>query len=102
MDHFETRFSLENDTGLIPPLVAHLEEDLSRLKLCEPSGLVLLGVAMHESLTNAMLHGNLELRLGAPRGRREAILPPLRRAPDPAPVQRPPRHRHRTLHPPRN
>ena len=61
MDLFETRFSLENDTGLIPPLVAHLEEDLSRLKLCEPSGLVLLGVAMHESLTNAMLHGNLEL-----------------------------------------
>jgi CheY-like chemotaxis protein len=61
MELFETRFSLENDTGLIPPLVAHLEEDLSRLKLCEPSGLVLLGVAMHESLTNAMLHGNLEL-----------------------------------------
>jgi CheY-like chemotaxis protein/two-component sensor histidine kinase len=61
MDHYEARFSLENDTGLIPPLVAHLEEDLSRLKLCEPSGLVLLGVAMHESLTNAMLHGNLEL-----------------------------------------
>ena len=61
MDLFETRFVLENDTGLIPPLVAHLEEDLNRLKLCEPSGLVLLGVAMHESLTNAMLHGNLEL-----------------------------------------
>ncbi|HEX4634034.1 MAG TPA: ATP-binding protein [Gemmatimonadales bacterium] len=27
----------------------------------EPSGLVLLGVALHEALTNAMLHGNLEL-----------------------------------------
>jgi CheY-like chemotaxis protein len=61
MDLFVTQFSLENDTGLIPPLVAHIEDDLSRLKLCEPSGLVLLGVAMHESLTNAMLHGNLEL-----------------------------------------
>ena len=61
MDLFETRFSLENDTSLIPSLVAHLEDDLSRLKLCEPSGLVLLGVALHESLTNAMLHGNLEL-----------------------------------------
>ncbi len=61
MDLFETRFSLENDTGLIPSLVAHIEDDLSRLKLCEPSGLVLLGVALHESLTNAMLHGNLDL-----------------------------------------
>ena len=61
MDLFETQFSLENDTGLIPSLVAHIEDDLSRLKLCEPSGLVLLGVAIHEALTNAMLHGNLEL-----------------------------------------
>jgi CheY-like chemotaxis protein/anti-sigma regulatory factor (Ser/Thr protein kinase) len=61
MDLFETRFVLENDTSLIPPLVGHLEEDLSRLKLTEPGGLVLLGVALHEALTNAILHGNLEL-----------------------------------------
>jgi CheY-like chemotaxis protein/anti-sigma regulatory factor (Ser/Thr protein kinase) len=61
MDLFETRFVLENDTALIPPLVQHLEKDVERLKLSEPSGLVLLGVALHEALTNAMLHGNLEL-----------------------------------------
>jgi CheY-like chemotaxis protein len=61
LDVFEARFVLENDTGLIPPLVGHLEEDLARLKLCEPGSLVLLGVALHEALTNAMLHGNLEL-----------------------------------------
>src|SRR5438477_512489 len=29
--------------------------------LAEPGGLVLLGVALHEALTNAILHGNLEL-----------------------------------------
>jgi CheY-like chemotaxis protein/anti-sigma regulatory factor (Ser/Thr protein kinase) len=57
----ESRFVLENDTGLIPPLVGHLEADLSRLGLCEPGGLVLVGVALHEALTNAILHGNLEL-----------------------------------------
>jgi CheY-like chemotaxis protein/anti-sigma regulatory factor (Ser/Thr protein kinase) len=57
----ESRFILENDTSLIPSLVSHLEEDLLRLKLCEPSGLVLLGVAVHEAMTNAILHGNLEL-----------------------------------------
>lgn len=61
MELCETRFLLENDTALIPPLVQHLEKDVERLKLCEPSGLVLLGVALHEALTNAMLHGNLEL-----------------------------------------
>src|SRR5262245_27930345 len=61
LDLFETRFTMDNDTSLIPALVGHLEEDISRLKLCEPSGLVLLGVALHEALTNAILHGNLEL-----------------------------------------
>jgi CheY-like chemotaxis protein/anti-sigma regulatory factor (Ser/Thr protein kinase) len=61
LDSLETRFVLENDTSLIPALVAHLEKDVERLKLSEPSGLVLLGVALHEALTNAMLHGNLEL-----------------------------------------
>jgi CheY-like chemotaxis protein len=61
MEAHETRFILPNDTTLIPALVAHLEEDITRLSLCEPSGLVLLGVALHEALTNAMLHGNLGL-----------------------------------------
>jgi CheY-like chemotaxis protein/anti-sigma regulatory factor (Ser/Thr protein kinase) len=61
LESFESRFVLENDPALIPPLVSHFEEDLTRLQLCEPSGLVLLGVALHEALTNAILHGNLEL-----------------------------------------
>jgi CheY-like chemotaxis protein len=55
----ESHFILENDTGLISPLVGHLEENVARLRLCEQSGLVLLGVALHEALTNAILHGNL-------------------------------------------
>src|SRR5207245_4192859 len=57
----ETSFVVENDTSLIPPLVASIEEQLTQLKLCEPSGMILLGVALHEALTNAILHGNLEL-----------------------------------------
>jgi CheY-like chemotaxis protein len=55
----ESQYILENDTGLIPPLVGHLEENVARLRLCEQSGLVLLGVALHEALTNSILHGNL-------------------------------------------
>ena len=57
----ETRFELDNDTGLIPPLVSFLEGEMARMKLCEPSSLVLLGVALHEAVTNAIHHGNLEV-----------------------------------------
>ena len=57
----ETHFVLENDTSLLPSLVNYLEEGMARVKMCEPSGLVLLGVALHEALTNAIFHGNLEL-----------------------------------------
>jgi CheY-like chemotaxis protein/anti-sigma regulatory factor (Ser/Thr protein kinase) len=57
----ETQYQLENDLAVIPPLVGHLEHQLERMRLCEPSGLVLVGVALHEALTNAILHGNLGL-----------------------------------------
>jgi CheY-like chemotaxis protein/anti-sigma regulatory factor (Ser/Thr protein kinase) len=57
----ETNFVLQNDCSLIAPLVGYLEDTLARVQLCEPSGLMLLGVALHEALTNAIFHGNLEL-----------------------------------------
>jgi CheY-like chemotaxis protein/anti-sigma regulatory factor (Ser/Thr protein kinase) len=57
--HHETHYRLDNDLALIAPLVGHLEHQLERMRLCEPSGLVLIGVALHEALTNAILHGNL-------------------------------------------
>jgi len=59
--HHETHYRLENDVALVAPLVGHLEHQLERMRLCEPSGLVLIGVALHEALTNAILHGNLGL-----------------------------------------
>ena len=37
LQNLETRFVLENDVTLIPPLVSYLEESIGRLKLCEPS-----------------------------------------------------------------
>lgn len=59
--HHETHYRLDNDVALVAPLVGHLEHQLERMRLCEPSGLVLVGVALHEALTNAILHGNLGL-----------------------------------------
>jgi CheY-like chemotaxis protein/anti-sigma regulatory factor (Ser/Thr protein kinase) len=61
LSRHETHFELENDPSLVPALVGFLEENISRVKLCEPSGLILLGVALHEALTNAIVHGNLDL-----------------------------------------
>jgi CheY-like chemotaxis protein/anti-sigma regulatory factor (Ser/Thr protein kinase) len=57
----EMNYRLDNDVALVAPLVGHLEHQLERMRLCEPSGLVLIGVALHEALTNAILHGNLGL-----------------------------------------
>jgi CheY-like chemotaxis protein/anti-sigma regulatory factor (Ser/Thr protein kinase) len=59
--HHESHFILDNDTTLVAPLVGHIEQNLERMQACAPSGLILVGVALHEALTNAILHGNLEL-----------------------------------------
>jgi CheY-like chemotaxis protein len=61
MVRHQEEFLVDNDTALIAPLVGQVEQDLERLKACEPSGLILVGVALHEALTNAILHGNLDL-----------------------------------------
>ncbi len=61
MMRHETYFVLQNESSLIAPLVGYLEDTISRIQLCEASGLMLLGVALHEALTNAIFHGNLEL-----------------------------------------
>jgi CheY-like chemotaxis protein/anti-sigma regulatory factor (Ser/Thr protein kinase) len=59
--HHETHYVLDNDVAVVAPLVGHLEHLLERMRISEPSGLVLVGVALHEALTNAILHGNLGL-----------------------------------------
>jgi CheY-like chemotaxis protein/anti-sigma regulatory factor (Ser/Thr protein kinase) len=61
MTRHETHYQLDNDVALVAPLVGHLEHQMERVQACEPSSLVLVGVALHEALTNAILHGNLEL-----------------------------------------
>lgn len=54
-------FVLDNDPTLIPPLVERARQDLTRLNLCDDTGITRLGIAFHESLVNAIDHGNLEL-----------------------------------------
>jgi CheY-like chemotaxis protein len=57
----EAQFVLENDPALIPPLLGHLRESLTRMNLCDDTGLLQVSVALGESLANAMYHGNLEI-----------------------------------------
>ena len=56
-----TVYQLENDAALVPPLVAHLQQELSRFHLCNENQRIRLGVALEESLLNGIYHGNLEL-----------------------------------------
>jgi CheY-like chemotaxis protein len=57
----EMHFTLDNDRSLIPALIAHLQQYLVRLKLCDHTGRVRVRVALEEALVNAIYHGNLEV-----------------------------------------
>jgi CheY-like chemotaxis protein len=57
----ELHFTLDNDRTLIPALVAQLQQYLLRLGLCDQPGRTRVGVALEETLLNAMYHGNLDV-----------------------------------------
>jgi anti-sigma regulatory factor (Ser/Thr protein kinase) len=41
--------------------VSYLEDAITKAQMAEASSMILLGVALHEALTNAIFHGNLDL-----------------------------------------
>jgi CheY-like chemotaxis protein/anti-sigma regulatory factor (Ser/Thr protein kinase) len=57
----EFAFVLDNDTGLVGPLIGHLEESVARIQGCDRTELMRVGIALHEALVNAIQHGNLEV-----------------------------------------
>ncbi len=56
-----SNYRLDNDPGLIAPLVSLLQESLEGLGLCDDTGRTRVGVALQEALANALYHGNLEV-----------------------------------------
>jgi anti-sigma regulatory factor (Ser/Thr protein kinase) len=52
---------LPNKLSFIPPLIGHLQENLARMKLLDENGMIRVAVCLREALTNAMIHGNLEV-----------------------------------------
>lgn len=54
-------FVLDNDPSLIPAIVDHVQQQITRLKLCDETGRIRIAIALEESLLNALYHGNLEV-----------------------------------------
>ena len=61
LDSSESRFELTNDLALISPFVAYLQDDLARLGFADEQVRSQIGTALLEALSNAMIHGNLEV-----------------------------------------
>lgn len=57
----DLQFELTNDHSLVAPMIKYLEDHIGSLRLCDEQELVRIGVALHESMSNAINHGNLEL-----------------------------------------
>jgi CheY-like chemotaxis protein len=57
----ELQFVLDNDPALVPALVAYLQDQLMRMRLCDQTSRIRLGVALEEALLNGIYHGNLEV-----------------------------------------
>lgn len=61
MTQTDATFQLDNDYTLIPALIGHLQDSVTRIGLCDDNERVRVGVALDEALVNALYHGNLEL-----------------------------------------
>ncbi len=57
----EFHFTLGNDAGVVTPLIEYLQGTIVRLHYGDCTELMRLGIALHESLLNAIQHGNLEV-----------------------------------------
>jgi CheY-like chemotaxis protein/anti-sigma regulatory factor (Ser/Thr protein kinase) len=57
----ESHFLIPNNLGYIAPLIGHVQDNLTRMRLCDANGLIRIAVCLREALSNAILHGNLEV-----------------------------------------
>jgi CheY-like chemotaxis protein/anti-sigma regulatory factor (Ser/Thr protein kinase) len=81
----ENAFALPNDTELITPLVAHFQDQLRALRYGDDSLRTQVAMALMEALSNAMIHGNLEIPSALRRDRPEEYHAMSKSRPDAAP-----------------
>jgi anti-sigma regulatory factor (Ser/Thr protein kinase) len=58
------QFQLPSDDQIIRPVVNNLQQHLRRLMICDDAGILQVGVALDEALSNAVIHGNLQVDSG--------------------------------------
>lgn len=56
-----TRYVIENDLSIMSSLLARLQSELQQMGLCDESEAMQIAMALDEALTNAIVHGNLEI-----------------------------------------
>lgn len=61
LEGLEASFVLPNDAALVPPMVDFLQDHIARMRLCDETGRIRVGIALEEALLNALYHGNLEV-----------------------------------------
>ena len=61
IDGIEVRLSLENDLELISALIHAVQEHVETMDLWDHTARLQVGMALHEAVANAILHGNLEV-----------------------------------------
>jgi CheY-like chemotaxis protein/anti-sigma regulatory factor (Ser/Thr protein kinase) len=61
MSRIEFGIALENDWSLIDPLVRYVEDEITKMGLCDDTDRMRVGVALTEALLNAIYHGNLDV-----------------------------------------
>ncbi len=61
MRQAETQFELTPTLRDLDNVIAHVQDELRRLGVCDEADMVRIGTALHEAITNATEHGNLEL-----------------------------------------
>jgi CheY-like chemotaxis protein/anti-sigma regulatory factor (Ser/Thr protein kinase) len=62
MTAVENEFILENNPDLVGQVVTHTDSLMRRMQIFDDSERMRIGVAVHESVVNGIVHGNLEIR----------------------------------------
>lgn len=61
MSQCVSTFVLDNDPSLVTSLVDQLQQNITRMALCDETGRIRVAIALEEALLNALYHGNLEI-----------------------------------------
>lgn len=64
LNAYTSEFHVDNDLKRVRHLVAFIRQDIARMRLCDETTLMQIGVALDESISNAIIHGNLEVDSG--------------------------------------